>query len=158
MKLSPLYVLLASPPPTMSGLKAICSSPIVLGFCRITLLHCAGHRKSNVELSKGPHVVPSCPHPLLASQYVDVQPMKESSGVRNDCARAKKAKPMIYAARKTNNHGEVNGFVVLMTMDSMGITICLPAIAMSMSRKGDGPALSKVQLAYLVFVTRTRTW
>ena len=49
---------------------------------------------------------------MFAPQYVAVHPIKESAGVWNDCARAKKANPMIYAAAKmTNSHGLVKGRV-----------------------------------------------
>lgn len=44
-----------------------------------------------------------------------MQPINESGGVRNDWAREKKAKPIIYAAaRMANSHGEVIGRVSLM--------------------------------------------
>lgn len=112
----------------------------------MTPSHCAGHRKSKVELSNGPHASPSWPQPLFASQYVDVQPMKESAGVWNDCARAKKAKPMMYAATKmTNSQGEVSGFVVLMIVVSMGATMCVPPTLTSISSNGDGAVRLKVR-------------
>lgn len=57
--------------------------------------HCAGHRKSKDELSKGAQSSPFNPHPLLAVQYVDVHPINEDAGVRKDCDRVKKANPMI---------------------------------------------------------------
>ena len=112
----------------------------------MTPSHCAGHRKSKVELSNGPHASPSWPQPLFASQYVDVQPMKESAGVWNDCARAKKAKPIMYAATKmTNSQGEVSGFVVLMIVVSMGATMCVPPTLTLISSNGDGAVRLKVR-------------
>lgn len=95
MKVSPRYVLFGLPPPTIKGTKSTCWSPTILGFCRTTLLHCAGHRKSKVELSNGMQLVPSNPQPSSATQYVAVHPINESEGVRKACARIKNAKPMI---------------------------------------------------------------
>ena len=73
MKLSPRYVCSLSPPPTIRGWKATCSSPTVLGFCKITESHCAGHRKSKLELLKGEHRWPSKSHWSLGTQNVDRQ-------------------------------------------------------------------------------------
>lgn len=122
MKLSPLYVLFGSPPPTRSGLKAICSSPIVRGFCKMTLLHWAGQRKSKVESSKeGEQSWPSRPQPSFAIQYVAVQPIKDSAGVRKDCAREKNASAMMYAApSNTINQGAVSFRVALINHSSIG--------------------------------------
>jgi hypothetical protein len=61
----------------------------------MTLLHSAGHRKSNVELSKGPHCRPSRPQPSFVVQYVDVQSNQDSAGVSKDWAREKNAKPIM---------------------------------------------------------------
>ncbi len=119
MKLSPRYVLFESPPPTIRGTKSTCWSPTVRGFCNTTLLHCAGHRKSNVASSNGMHAEPSSPHPSSAAQYVAVHPIKESAGVKNDWARVKKAKPIIQpAARTANSHGFVRGRVRRMSAGS----------------------------------------
>lgn len=78
----------------------------------MTELHWAGQRKENVELSNGPQSPPSRPQPALAAQYVEVQPMYESAGVKNDCVREKNAKPMMYpTTRMANSQGEVKGRV-----------------------------------------------
>jgi hypothetical protein len=85
-----------------------CSSPTVRGFCKIVVVHCAGHRKSKVEYVVGRQLMPSRPHRSLANQYVDVQSAKELAGIRKDCSREKKARPMIYkAARRMNKEGEL---------------------------------------------------
>ena len=53
--------------------------------------------------------------------------MTDSTGVRNDWAREKNANPIMYAATRTaNNHGDVNGRVALIILDSIGAMICLP--------------------------------
>lgn len=94
----------------MRGLKTTCSFPMVRGFCRMTLLHCAGHRNSNNESVNGKHCPPSKPQPLFDNQYVAVHPIDEDAGVMNDCAREKNANPMMYAApRRSKSHGLVNG-------------------------------------------------
>lgn len=72
-----------------------------------------------MEFVNGSQLSPFSPQPLFAAQYVAVHPMKESDGVRNDCARAKNAKPIMYAAaRATNSHGFVKGRVMRMRKGS----------------------------------------
>ena len=72
-----------------------------------------------MEFVNGSQLSPFRPQPLFAAQYVAVHPMKESDGVKNDCARAKKAKPIMYAAaRTTNSHGFVKGRVMWMRKGS----------------------------------------
>ena len=74
----------------------------------MTELHCAGQRNSNVELVNGPQSSPLRPHSALAPQYADVQSIKESGGVRKDCAREKKESPIMYpTTRRAKSHGEV---------------------------------------------------
>ncbi|PSS37582.1 hypothetical protein PHLCEN_2v598 [Hermanssonia centrifuga] len=97
----------------MSGTKSTCSSPTVLGFCKMTELHCAGQRKEKADSSKGPQALPFSPQPSFGSQYVDVQSIKASVGVRKDCAREKNAKPMMYATvRRTKSQGDLKGRVI----------------------------------------------
>lgn len=124
-KLSPRYVPFASPPPTMSGTKSTCSTPTVLGFCRTTDLHCAGQRKSKVELVNGSQFAPLRPQASSAGQYVAVHPINASSGVRKDCARAQNANPIIYPiASTTNSHGFVKCRLNLRRGDSIARAKC----------------------------------
>ena len=92
-----------------------------------------------MSVLKGPHVCPSCPHWLLASQYVEVHETKELAGVRNDCEREKNANPMIYAiTRIQKSQGVVSRRVSLISVDSIGTMRCVPAIWASISSKGRG--------------------
>jgi len=103
----------------------------------VTLLHCAGHRKSNVKFVNGPQSSPLRPQPSLADQYVAVQPIDEDGGVRKDCAREKNANPMIYTAPRTRrSQRPVNGRVSLIRLDSRGKTRCCPRIFKWKSKSG----------------------
>ena len=87
----------------------------------MTLPHWAGQRKSKVESFKGAQSWPSRPQPSFAIQYVAVQPIKESAGVRKDCSRAKNANAIMYAApSNTISQGAVSFRVALINPSSMG--------------------------------------
>ena len=139
MKESPLYVLFASPPPTINGTLSTCMLPIVRGFSKMTSLHCAGQRKSNALSSYGRHSSPFKPQPSLASQYVDVQVTNESEGSKKYVVRTKNASAVMYAAAKTTNshkklQGRVKRRIVLSTPNLHVLSLKL----IVESRRGEG--------------------
>lgn len=66
--------------------------------------------------------------------------------MRNDCSLEKNEKPIIYAATSMmNNQGEVSSLVALITVDSMGATMCVLAILRSISNRGEGARFPSVR-------------
>lgn len=69
--------------------------PTILGFSRMTELHCEGQRKSKVVLVKGVQLSPPSPQLASSPQNASVQSTYDEAGVKNELAREKKANPMM---------------------------------------------------------------